>query len=146
MTSPENTTLITLASLDTNTVSDALDFMGLPGATYGLRPLWNCPKIVGRASTIQLGPKTGTAPTVHLISPVIASGTPIVVAGVTVCEDDYVIADRCGTVFVPAARIDEVLALAQRIASRQDGMVQAVRAGQSVEDVMHDKKFEAIRS
>ena len=220
MTSLENTTLTTLASLDTNTVSDALDFMGLPGATYGLRPLWNCPKIVGRASTIQLGPKTGTAPTVHLISPVIASiatgdrilvitggtegiscwgdilanaakmkgirgsvidgmsrdiegsesidypvygrgltmisarnrlvqiasGTPIVVAGVTVCEDDYVIADRCGTVFVPAARIDEVLALAQRIASRQDGMVQAVRAGQSVEDVMHDKKFEAIRA
>ena len=220
MTSFENTTLTTLASLDTNTVSDALDFMSLPGATYGLRPLWNCPKIVGRASTIQLGPKTGTAPTVHLISPVIAnvttddrilvitggtegiscwgdilanaakmkgirgsvidgmsrdiegsesidypvygrgltmisarnrlvqiaSGTPIVVAGVTVCEDDYVIADRCGTVFVPAAKIDEVLALAQRIASRQDGMVQAVRAGQSVEDVMHDKKFEAIRS
>ncbi len=220
MTSLENTTLTTLASLDTNTVSDALDFMGLPGATYGLRPLWNCPKIVGRASTIQLGPKTGTAPTVHLISPVIAnvstddrvlvitggtegiscwgdilanaakmkgirgsvidgmsrdiegsesidypvygrgltmisarnrlvqiaSGTPIIVAGVTVCEDDYVIADRCGTVFVPAARINEVLALAQRIASRQDGMVQAVRTGQSVEDVMHDKKFEAIRA
>ncbi len=220
MTSPENTTLTTLASLDTNTVSDALDFLGLPGATFGLRPLWNCPKIVGRASTIQLGPKTGAVPTVHLISPVIAnvttddrvlvitggtegiscwgdilanaakmkgirgsvidgmsrdiegsesidypvygrgltmisarnrlvqiaSGTPIIVAGVTVCEDDYVIADRCGTVFVPAAKIAEVLALAQRIASRQDGMVQAVRAGQSVEDVMHDKKFEAIRS
>ena len=216
---PQDATLTTLASFDTNTVSDALDFMGLPGATYGLRPLWNCPKIVGRASTIQLGPKTGTAPTVHLISPVIASvttndrilvitggtegiscwgdilanaakmkgirgsvidgmsrdiegsesidypvygrgltmisarnrlvqiasGTPIVVAGVTVHEDDYVIADRCGTVFVPAAKIAEVLALAQRIASRQDGMVQAVRAGQSVEDVMHDKKFEAIK-
>jgi regulator of RNase E activity RraA len=220
ITVPQDATLTTLASLDTNTVSDALDFMGLPGATYGLRPLWNCPKIVGRASTIQLGPKTGTAPTVHLISPVIASvttddrilvitggtegiscwgdilanaakikgirgsvidgmsrdiegsesidypvygrgltmisarnrlvqiasGTPIIVAGVTVHEDDYVIADRCGTVFVPAAKIDEVLALAQRIASRQDGMVQAVRSGQSVEDVMHDKKFEAIRS
>ena len=219
MTLPQVATLTTLASLDTNTVSDALDFMGLPGATYGLRPLWNCPKIVGRASTIQLGPKTSTAPMVHLISPVIASvttddrvlvitggtegiscwgdilanaakmkgirgsvidgmsrdiegsesidypvygrgltmisarnrlvqiasGSPIVVAGVTVCEDDYVIADRCGTVFVPAAKIDEVLALAQRIASRQDGMVQAVRAGQSVEDVMHDKKFEAIK-
>jgi hypothetical protein len=27
-----------LASLDTNTVSDALDFLSLPGATYGLRP------------------------------------------------------------------------------------------------------------
>jgi regulator of RNase E activity RraA len=208
-----------LAKLDTNTISDALDFLNMPGATYGLRPLWDCPKIVGRACTIQLGPKTDAAPTVHLISPVIArittndrilvitggpegiscwgdilanaasmkgirgsvidgmsrdiegsesigypvfgrgvtmisarnrliqiaSGTPVQVAGVTVQEDDYVIADRCGTVFIAAARIAEVLTLAERIATRQEGMVQAVRTGQSVEDVMHDKKFEAIK-
>ena len=208
-----------LAKLDTNTVSDALDFLNLKGATYGIRPLWDCPKIVGRASTIQLGPKQGTAPTVHLISPVIASiqtddrilvitggtegiscrgdilanaanvkgirgsvidgmsrdiegsesisypvygrgitmisarnrliqlasGTTVIIDGVAVNEDDFVIADRCGTVFVDASRIGEVLELAERIASRQDGMVQAVRSGQSVEEVMHDKKFEAIK-
>jgi 4-hydroxy-4-methyl-2-oxoglutarate aldolase len=209
-----------LASLDTNTVSDALDFLGLPGATYGLRPLWDCPKIVGRASTIQLGPKADAKPTVHLISPVIDtvttddrvlviaggvdgiscwgdilanaarakqvrgsvidglsrdiegsesigypvygrgvtmisarnrviqidSGKPVLMAGVTVHEDDYVLADRCGTVFVPASHIDEVLALGERIATRQDGMVAAVRSGRSVAEVMHDKEFEAIRA
>ena len=208
-----------LARLDTTTVSDALDFLALPGATVGLCPLWHCPRIVGRASTVQLGPKTGSAPTVHLISPVIASittndrvlviaggiegvscwgdilanaakvkgvrgtvidgysrdieaneeigypvygsgatmvsarnrvvqraaGTPILVAGVTVNEGDYLIADRCGTVFVAQDRIGAVLDLAERIARRQDGMVQAVRAGRSVEDVMHDKEFEAIK-
>ena len=75
----------------------------------------------------------------------IASGTTIQIDDVFVSEDDYVIADRCGTVFVPASRIAEILDLAERIATRQDGMVQAVRAGQSVEDVMHDKKFEAIK-
>lgn len=209
-----------LSSLDTNTVSDALDFLGLAGATYGLRPLWNCPKIVGRASTIQLGPKADVAPAVHLISPVIdavatddrvlviaggiegiscwgdilanaaskknirgsvidglsrdiegsesigypvygrgltmisarnrviqiASGKPVQMAGVTVHEDDYVIADRCGSVFVAASRIDEVLDLGERIARRQEGMVAAVRAGRSVAEVMHDKEFEAIRA
>lgn len=208
------------AALDTNTVSDALDFLDIPGATFGLRPLWDCPKIVGRASTIQLGPKADTGPTVHLISPVIAqiqsddrilviaggidgiscwgdilanaaqfkrirgsvidgmsrdidgsesigypvfardvtmisarnrvvqvsSGEPVRVAGVLVHEDDYVIADRCGTVFVPAARIEEVVELGERIARRQDGMVQAVRAGRSVADVMHDKEFDAIKA
>jgi 4-hydroxy-4-methyl-2-oxoglutarate aldolase len=208
-----------LAALDTNTVSDALDFLGLPGASFGLRPLWDCPKIVGRASTIQLGPKTDAKPTVHLITPVVAeiqsrdrilviaggidgiscwgdilanaahrkgirgsvidgmsrdiegseaigypvygrgvtmisarnrvvqvaSGQAITVAGVVVHEDDYVIADRCGTVFVPAARIEEVIELGHRIARRQDGMVQAVRAGRSVADVMHDKEFAAIQ-
>lgn len=207
-----------LASLDTNTVSDALDFLGLPGATVGLRPLWDCPRIVGRASTIQLGPKTDARPTVHLISPVvdavatddrvlviaggadgiscwgdilanaatakrirgsvidglsrdiegseaigypvygrgvtmisarnrviqIDSGTPVQMAGVIVNEDDYVIADRCGTVFVPAKCIEDVLDLGERIAKRQDGMVAAVRAGRPVADVMHDKEFEAI--
>lgn len=68
----QSTILDRLAAIDTNTVSDALDFLRLPGATFGLRPLWDCPKIVGRASTVQLGPKTDAAPTVHLISPVIA--------------------------------------------------------------------------
>ena len=209
-----------LSRLDTTTVSDALDFLSLPGATVGLRPLWNCPRIVGRASTVQLGPKTGATPTVHLISPVIASietgdrvlvisgglegvscwgdilanaakvkgirgtvidgfsrdieaneeigypvfgrgatmvsarnrivqvdsGVPIRVAGVVVSEGDYVIADRCGSVFVAADRIGEVLDLAERIARRQDAMVAAVRAGRSVEEVMHDKEFEAIKA
>jgi 4-hydroxy-4-methyl-2-oxoglutarate aldolase len=208
-----------LAPLDTSTVSDALDFLSLPGATLGLRPLWHCPRIVGRASTVLLGPKTGGAPTVHLISPVIASiatddrvlviaggiegvscwgdilanaakvkgvrgtvidgfsrdieaneeigfpvygrgvtmvsarnrviqqgaGTPIQVAGVTVNEGDYLIADRCGTVFVPQNHIEEVLDLAERITRRQEDMVLAVRSGRSVEDVMHDKEFEAIK-
>lgn len=217
---PDAPPLDRLAAQDTNTVSDALDFLGLPGATFGLRPLWDCPKVVGRASTIQLGPKQGTAPTVHLISPVIArvetddrvlviaggvegiscwgdilanaarakgirgsvidglsrdiegsegigypvygrdvtmisarnrvvqvaSGEPVTMAGVTVREGDYVVADRCGTVFVPAGRIGEVLDLAERIARRQDGMVEAVRADRSVEDVMHDRQFEAIKA
>ncbi|MFS2055483.1 RraA family protein, partial [Variovorax sp. CT11-76] len=62
-----------LADLDTNTVSDALDFLELPGATVGLRPLWHCPRIVGRASTIQLAPKQADGGlTVHPITSVIA--------------------------------------------------------------------------
>ncbi|MBT1266281.1 RraA family protein [Pseudomonas sp. VS38] len=207
-----------LAALDTNTVSDALDFLGLPGATVGLRPLWNCPKIVGRASTVLLGPKSDIAPTVHLITPVIEqvatddrvlviaggiegiscwgdiianaalrkhirgtvidgfsrdidgseaigypvygrgvtmisarnrvvqldAGVTLSVAGVSVSEDDYVIADTCGTVFVPQAVIEKVLDLGERIARRQDGMVQTVRSGRSVVEVMHDAQFEAI--
>jgi len=208
-----------LAALDTNTVSDALDFLGLAGATVGLRPLWNCPKIVGRASTVLLAPKTDSVPTVHLITPVVEQidsddrvlviaggiegiscwgdilanaaagkqvrgtvidgfsrdidgsasiGYPVYgrgvtmisarnrvvqidaavtinVAGVEVSEDDYVIADRCGTVFVPQAYIEKVVDLGERITRRQDGMVEAVRSGRSVAEVMHDTQFEAIQ-
>ena len=46
--------------------------------------------------------------------------------------------------WLPVGRIEEVLDFAGRIEARQNGMVQAVRAGRSVEDVMHDKEFAAI--
>ncbi|KAJ5886123.1 demethylmenaquinone methyltransferase family protein [Penicillium subrubescens] len=214
----ESTILERLLALDTNTVSDALDFLKLQGATYGLRPLWDCPKIVGRASTVQLGPKTDAEPTTHLITPVISavttddrilviagglegiscwgdiisnaskvkgirgtvidgmsrdidgsqnvgypvygrgvtmisarnrmvqvdSGTPIQVRGVTVKQDDYVIADRCGTVFISTEHIEEVIDLGERIDRRQSLMVEKVRAGKPVSEVMHDRQFDAI--
>ena len=209
-----------LAALDTNTVSDALDFLGLKGATAGLRPLWNCPKIVGRASTVLLGPKGDNLPTVHLITPVVEridsddrvlviagglegiscwgdtlanaavskrvrgtvidgfsrdidgnasigypvfgrgvtmisarnrvvqidSAVTITVAGVEVSEDDYVIADNCGTVFVPQAAIEQVVTIGERITRRQNAMVDAIRAGSSVAEVMHDSQFDAINA
>lgn len=209
-----------LSALDTNTVSDALDFLGMRGATFGLLPLWNCPKITGRASTVQLGAKQDAAPTAHLISPVVAridtddrvlviaggaegvscwgdilanaarmkgirgsvldgcsrdikgseaigyplygrgvtmisarnrlvqvdAGCAVSMAGVSVKEGDYVMADECGTVFVAAEVIDKVLELAERIDRRQAAMVDAIRAGCSVERVMHDSQFEAINA
>lgn len=46
------------------------------GRTFGLRPLWDCPNLVDRASTVQLGPKTEAKPTVHLISPETRVVTP----------------------------------------------------------------------
>lgn len=214
----QNSILDRLWALDTNTVSDALDFLNLKGATFGLQPLWDCPKIIGRASTVKVGSKTESTPTTHLITPVIdaitsddrilvvsggtdgiscwgdiianaskvkrirgtiidgmsrdidgsreigypvfgrgvtmisgrnrlvqiESGKPVHMRGVTVHQDDYVIADRCGTVFVPAEYIGEVLALGEKIDRRQSLMVHAVRAGQPVSEVMHDKQFEAI--
>ncbi|MNW20831.1 hypothetical protein D3C71_2214140 [compost metagenome] len=47
---------------------------------------------------------------------------------------------------MPAEAIDKVLDLAERIDRRQAGMVEAVRAGRSVESVMHDSQFEAIKA
>ena len=214
----DQTLLHRLSALDTNTVSDALDFLGLKGATVGVQPLWDCAKIVGRASTVTLARKADVAPTAHLITPVIDAtttndrvlviaggiegiscwgdilanaakakkirgavidgfsrdidgsrdigfpvygrgvtmisardrvvqvdaGKPLVVRDVEVKQDDYVIADRCGTVFVVAERIEEVLDLAEKIERRQGGMLAAVRSGRSVSEVMHDKQFAAI--
>lgn len=65
-----------LARLDSCGVSDALDHLGLAGATVGLRPLWDCDKIVGRAMTVQVGPKTDAKPAHHLASPAIEESDP----------------------------------------------------------------------
>ena len=43
-----------LARMDTCAVSDALDRLGLPGAVNGIRPMWSCPRTVGRVVTVKL--------------------------------------------------------------------------------------------
>lgn len=55
-----------LAKLDTCAVSDALDRLGLKGATYGIRPMWPCPRIVGRAVTMKIKPVGLEKPKQHL--------------------------------------------------------------------------------
>jgi 4-hydroxy-4-methyl-2-oxoglutarate aldolase len=51
---------------------------------------------------------------------------------------DLVIADGSGVVFVPAARADEVLTAAERIAARQARILDRVRAGEPVTRLMSD--------
>lgn len=43
-----------LEKLATTNLSDALDKVGIRGAVIGIRPLFDCPKIIGRAITIKL--------------------------------------------------------------------------------------------
>lgn len=49
---------------------------------------------------------------------------------------DLVIADASGVVFVPAAHAEQVLATAEAIAAKERAMVERVRAGHAMADVM----------
>ena len=55
-----------LMALDTPTLSDALDALGLPGAIYGLVPLTARARIAGRVRTVRLGAPVAGRPKVHL--------------------------------------------------------------------------------
>ena len=66
----------------------------------------------------------------------IATGEPISVGDLTVATGDWVVADGSGAAFIPANRIADVLAAAERIAAREAGMTKAVLAGHSVSTVM----------
>ena len=207
-----------LRALDSCAVSDALDTLGLPGATTGIGPLWAVREpVAGLARTVLAGPRRSDRPAQHIaasaieaadpgdvlvianagrtdvsswggiltlaarrralggvvidgacrdiaeseehgfpvfglaVVPVSARGRivqlamdePVEFAGVTVHPGDAVLADRNGVVFVPAAELGRVIALAEAITAREAAMADAVRAGHPVTEVMHDSKFPA---
>ncbi len=76
MGSADSALLARLEALDACALSDALDSLGLPGATLRLRPLWPCPRIWGRAITVQIAPKGDAQPAVHLNTPAIEAANP----------------------------------------------------------------------
>jgi regulator of RNase E activity RraA len=65
-----------LAKLDTCAASDALDSLNLKGATWGVRPQWQCPKIAGRAVTMKIKPAGLQQPTQHLGTAPIEAAQP----------------------------------------------------------------------
>ncbi|MBA15660.1 MAG: dimethylmenaquinone methyltransferase [Sphingomonas sp.] len=65
-----------------------------------------------------------------------ASGDPVTIGETTVHEGDYAVADSSGIMFIPAARVEELLATAEAIAAREAAMTTAVRAGDPVSQVM----------
>ncbi|MCZ6625839.1 MAG: RraA family protein [Deltaproteobacteria bacterium] len=65
-----------LAKLDTCAVSDALDRLGYRGATFGIRPVWSCPRIVGRAVTVKVKPAGLERAKRHLCTPAIEAAQP----------------------------------------------------------------------
>lgn len=65
-----------------------------------------------------------------------STGEPVTVGDITVSTGDYVVADGSGAAFIPAARIEDVLAAAETIAAKEAGMTQAVLAGHAVSTIM----------
>lgn len=65
-----------LLKLDSCAVSDALDSLNLKGATWGVRPQWQCPKIAGRAVTMKIKPAGLQQPTQHLGTAPIEAAQP----------------------------------------------------------------------
>lgn len=63
-------------------------------------------------------------------------GCAVTIAGVAVAQDDWVLADGSGVVFVPARNIEEVLAAAERILLRETLMARDIDGGRPIGEVM----------
>lgn len=52
--------------ISTCNISDALDKLGLPCGTYGVHPMYDCPRIAGTAVTMKVVPYGSTIPSGHM--------------------------------------------------------------------------------
>lgn len=68
-----------------------------------------------------------------------AWNVPVTIAGVSVSPGDYVLADGSGVVFVPADRVEEVIAKAEAIVAKEELMAARALSGEPMVEVMgHD--------
>ncbi|WP_206616244.1 MULTISPECIES: RraA family protein [Paenarthrobacter] len=66
-----------LRALDSCAVSDALDTLGLQGAVTGLTARWTPREpAAGRVRTVKAAPKSGSGPTTHIATPLVAKADP----------------------------------------------------------------------
>lgn len=70
-----------------------------------------------------------------------AVGGTISLAGLTVNDGDLIIADDSGVVVVPRADADRVLARAEQIESREEGIATDIRGGATITRAMHDARL-----
>jgi len=63
-------------------------------------------------------------------------GCPVTIADVVVKPGDIVLADASGVVFVPQARLDDVVRRAERVTERERLMVEALRRGDPITEVV----------
>lgn len=61
---------------------------------------------------------------------------PVTICGIAVYPGDWLVADGSGVVFVPAARLDEVIGTAESILARETLMARDIDAGVAIGDVM----------
>lgn len=68
-----------------------------------------------------------------------AWNVPVTICGIAVAPADLVLADASGVVFVPRARAEDVVALAERIVNKELRMSVDIEAGRPVSEVMGTK-------
>ena len=73
----------------------------------------------------------------------LSQGLPVDIAGVSVAPGDVVIADSNGVVFIPVSVALDVVLIAEEIARIESQMMERLRNGASVVDVMHDRSFDS---
>lgn len=95
-----------LLRLCTTNLSDAMDLLGLRGAVIGIRPMFDSPRVVGRAVTIKITAAGMTKSKNHLGVEAIASSEP---GDVIVIDNRGDLANNCwGEVLACAAKVKGV--------------------------------------
>ncbi len=71
---------------------------------------------------------------------------PIQLSNVQVNPGDIIVADAAGVVRVPAEKAEEVLKLAEEIAAAEDGIMEYVKAGNTLAEARKKFKYDSLQS
>lgn len=93
--------------------------------------------IFARANTMRTGKDRVTADAFNI---------PIQVAGVRVEPEDWLVGDDDGAVAIPAARVDEVLRIADEIAAAEDRIRKAVLKGSRLDEARKAARYHALQT
>lgn len=93
--------------------------------------------IFARANTMRTGKDRVTADAYNI---------PVQISGVRVNPGDWLVGDGDGVVAIPAARVNDVLAVAGEIASAEERIRQAVIDGQRLDEARRAARYHALQT
>ena len=155
-------------ALSTTNVSDAMDALGIRGATYGIRPMWHTmdrvlgpgAKLKGISGVVIDGACRDLDECVEVGFSVYARGTVVATArgrvqeeatnvmvqfgGVQVRPGDIIMGDKSGVVVVPAERVEEVLEKAESLFQKEEAMVAMIREGKTMTEMDDAFQYEKM--
>ena len=71
---------------------------------------------------------------------------PVTICNMQVCQDDVIMCDDNGALRIPAARAEEVLAVAQEIEAKEQKILAAIASGSSLKDARKATGYHTLQS
>ena len=150
MSTPSDPIVARAARLDTATLSDALDKLGINGQCYRVKPRSAAFRMTGRAWTLLYGPAGNPAGTVGDYIDDVPPGSMIVLDNggrdnATVWGD-ILRGDPDGVVVIPAAFEQQVLDAAEAVEAAESRIREAVRGGMRLDEARKQFKYHQLQT
>ena len=136
--------------LDSTSISDAMDRIGIPAGLYGIKPVTPGTSMCGQAFTLIYSVCRDIKDVRNIKYPIFSNGyymvtgkdrvevaainEPVTVAGIKVCPGDLVFGDDTGALVIPFDKVETVLNIAKEIERKEEIIRENVKSGLSLRE------------